>query len=133
MEQDIFRGYGIEVNIEENNFLKIVETLTRIGIFSRKNNALYQSCAILHRQGRYALMHFKEMFALDGKCDDIDENDLARRNTIARLLQEWELLEIKEPLNYKDLVPISEIKIIPYKDKDKYDLVSKYSMGKIKR
>lgn len=127
---DIFKGCGVEVIIEENDFLKITETLTRIGILSNKNKTLTQSCHILHRQGRYAIVCFKEMFYLDGKTADIDENDYARRNTIARLLQDWGLLTIKEPLKYKDLVPISEIRIIPYKEKSSYNLVSKYSIGK---
>lgn len=130
---DIFKGYGVEVEIEDNDFLKITETLTRIGIFSKKNNALYQSCNILHRQGRYAIIHFKELFALDGKVTDITENDLARRNTIVKLLEEWELLKIIDYSQMEEYVPISQIKILSYKDKDKYDLVSKYSIGKVKR
>lgn len=127
---DIFKGCGIEVLIEENDFLKITETLTRIGILSNKNKSLVQSCHLLHRQGRYAIVCFKEMFLLDGKNAEIEENDYARRNTIARLLQEWNLLTIKEPLKYKDLVPTSEIKIIPYKEKSNYNLIAKYTIGK---
>lgn len=130
MSENLFRNYGIEVEIDENDFLKIVETLTRIGVFSKKNNALISSCNILHKQGRYAVLHFKELFGLDGKVTDIDENDLARRNTIARLLEEWGLLTIKYPEKYSTLVPISQIKILSYKEKDNYELISKYSIGK---
>ena len=130
---NIFRNYGVEVEIEESDFLKIVETLTRIGVFSRKNNTLYQSVHLLHKQGRYSVLHFKELFALDGKLSDISDNDLARRNTIVSLLEEWELLSIKDKHKIKETVPISEIKILSYKDKDKVELVSKYNIGKIKK
>lgn len=129
---DIFNGFGVEVFIEENDFLKIKETLSRIGVFSKKDQTLYQSAHILHKQGRYVIIHFKELFGLDGKITDISENDLARRNTIVKLLEDWELLQIKNPNQIKDIVPISQIKILSYKEKDEYKLVSKYNIGRKK-
>jgi hypothetical protein len=129
---DIFNGFGVEVFIEENDFLKIKETLSRIGVLSKKDQTLYQSTHILHKQGRYVIIHFKELFGLDGKITDISENDLARRNTIVKLLEDWELLQIKNPNSIKDIVPISQIKILSYKEKDQYKLVSKYNIGKKK-
>ena len=130
---DIFNGFGVEVNIDEGNFLKIKETLSRIGVLSKKDNTLYQSCHILHKQGRYVLIHFKELFALDNKLHNIDENDIGRRNTIVNLLEDWELLEIIHPDSCKfPLVPISQITILSYKEKGDYNLISKYNIGKIK-
>lgn len=129
---DIFNGFGVEVFIEENDFLKIKETLSRIGVLSKKDQTLYQSTHILHKQGRYVIIHFKELFGLDGKITDISENDLARRNTIVKLLEDWELLQIKNPNQIKDIVPISQIKILSYKEKDEYKLVSKYNIGRKK-
>jgi len=128
---DIFRGYGIEIElIEDDDFLKIKETLTRIGISSRKENKLYQSCHILHKQGRYAIMHFKELLALDGLETDISENDIARRNTIANLLEEWELLDvIDEDKAESPVVTIKQIKILPYKEKGDWELIPKYHIG----
>ena len=127
-------GYApLEVTLNTpDDFLKVRETLTRIGVASRKDKVLYQSCHILHKQGHYFIVHFKELFALDGKQAELTDNDIERRNTIAKLLQDWELLVIKEPNKCKDIVPISTIKILPYKDKNKYELVSKYNIGKIK-
>jgi hypothetical protein len=119
--------------IEQDDFLKVKETLTRIGVSSRKERILYQSCHILHKQGHYYLVHFKEMFALDGKPSNISENDIQRRNAIATLLQEWGLLEILNPLiMLNNIAPIHQIKIISYKEKDEWELVSKYNMGKKK-
>ena len=120
----------IEVSLnEQDDFLKVRETLTRIGVSSRKERVLYQSCHILHKQGRYFITHFKELFALDGKEADFSENDVARRNTIGKLLQEWGLVKIK---NDVDLVtcPMSQVKIISYKDKKEWNLVPKYNIGK---
>ena len=112
---DIFNGFGVEVYIDEENFLKIKETLSRIGVLSKKDNSLYQSVHILHKQGKYVIIHFKELFALDNKLHDIDENDIARRNTIVKLLQDWELLEIVNPDSCSyPLVPISQLKILSY-------------------
>ena len=124
----------IEVSItEQDDFLKVRETLTRIGVSSRKERILYQSCHILHKQGRYYLVHFKEMFALDGKPSNISENDIQRRNAIAKLLEEWELIVILNPqLMIDNIAPIHQIKIISYREKDDWELVSKYNMGKKK-
>jgi hypothetical protein len=124
----------IEVSLtEQDDFLKVRETLTRIGVSSRKERILYQSCHILHKQGRYYLVHFKEMFALDGKPSNISENDIQRRNAIAKLLEEWELIVILNPqLMIDNIAPIHQIKIISYREKDDWELVSKYNMGKKK-
>jgi hypothetical protein len=133
MNNDIFGGYGVEVFIEDENFLKLKETLSRIGVLSKKDNTLYQSCHILHKQGRYVIIHFKELFGLDNRAHDISENDIARRNTIVNLLEDWELLEIRNPETCKfPAVPISQLKILSFKEKSGYNLVSKYNIGKIK-
>jgi hypothetical protein len=130
---DIFNGYGVEVFIDENDFLKIKETLSRIGVLSKKEKTLYQSCHVLHKQGRYVIIHFKELFGFDNKIHEISENDIARRNTIVNLLADWELLEIKNIDTCKSpLVPINQIKILSYKEKSEYNLVSKYNIGKMK-
>lgn len=112
---------------ESDDFLKIKETLTRIGIASKRDNKLFQSCHILHKQSRYYLVHFKELFKLDGKPTDISENDIDRRNTIAKLLSEWGLLELVDPIG--NTVPMSQIKIISFKDKENWELVPKYNLG----
>ena len=122
----------IEVKLnEQDDFLKIRETLTRIGVSSRKEKVLYQSCHILHKQGKYYIVHFKELFALDGKPSNISENDIQRRNAIANLLEEWGLVKI---LNYKlieeNIAPLHQIKIISFKEKDEWDLIAKYNIGK---
>lgn len=122
----------VEVLLEEkDDFLKVRETLTRIGLASKKDNTLYQSCHILHKQGKYYIVHFKELFALDGKETDLTENDIARRNTIVNLLAEWELVKIVNKEQTKEpIVSMSQVKIIPYKEKDEWNLVTKYSIGK---
>lgn len=123
----------IEVYLKEHDdFLKVKETLTRIGVASRNANVLYQSCHILHKQGKYYIVHFKELFALDGKPSNITENDLQRRNTIAKLLKEWGLLILANPVSfsYDELAPLHQIKIIPFKEKNEWELVSKYNIGK---
>ena len=131
-------SYGIEdmleISFKENDdFLKIRETLTRIGVASRKDKTLYQSCHILHKRGKYYLVHFKELFALDGKESSITENDLARRNAIARLLEEWELLSIlDEEQSSTPLAPMSQIKVLPHKEKPEWNLVAKYNIGTAK-
>ena len=115
---------------EPDDFLKIRETLSRIGVASRKERKLYQSCHILHKQGRYYIVHFKELFALDGKDTNLSENDIARRNTIVKLLSDWGLVTMKgtpEPI-----APISQIKIIAFKEKDEWILETKYNIGKKK-
>ena len=118
---------------EPDDFLKIKETLTRIGVSSRKEKKLYQSCHILHKRGKYYIVHFKELFALDDLPTDIAENDIGRRNTIAKLLEEWELLEIVLPAKAEEpSVPISQIKILPYKEKGDWELCPKYHIGRTK-
>jgi len=117
--------------VEEDDFLKVRETLTRIGVASRKDNILYQSCHILHKQGKYYIVHFKELFALDGKPSNFSDDDIGRRNTIANLLEEWGLVEIVNPKTCDSpQAPLSQIKILPYKDKDDWELVAKYNIGK---
>ena len=122
----------IEVTLnEQDDFLKVRETLTRIGVSSRKEKVLYQSCHILHKQGRYYITHFKELFALDGKPSNISENDIQRRNAIAKLLEEWGLIKILNPKLLEDNVaPLHQIKIISYKEKDDWELIAKYNIGK---
>jgi Bacteriophage translational regulator len=116
---------------EPDDFLKVKETLSRIGIASKKEKTLYQSCHILHKQGKYYIVHFKELFLLDGKFSDFSDDDKARRNTIANLLHEWQLCDLVTPAKSKDLVaPLSQIKIISHKEKSEWNLVAKYSIGK---
>ena len=124
----------VEVRLRnEDDFLKVRETLTRIGVASKKENTLYQSCHILHKQGRYYITHFKELFALDGKPSNMSESDIARRNTIANLLREWELVDIlKSEQTENPIAPISQIKVLPYKEKNDWELVAKYNIGKKK-
>ena len=122
----------IEVTLNaQDDFLKVRETLTRIGVASKKDNTLYQSCHILHKRGKYYITHFKELFALDGKNTDLTENDIARRNSITVLLQDWGLVKIVEIERVKEpQVNISQIKIIAFKEKDDWNLVPKYNIGK---
>ena len=129
-DDDVFIGLGIEIGLSErDDFLKVKETLTRIGISSRKESKLYQPCHILHKRGRYAIMHFKEMFILDGLESTLSDEDIARRNTITRLLEEWELLEILDEDCCDPETSISKIKIIPHKEKENWELIPKYHIG----
>ena len=130
---DVFK-FGVEIRIrEDEDFLKIMETLTRIGVASRKENILYQSCHILHKKGRYAILHFKELFALDGKPTDFSEDDLARRNTIIKLLAEWGLITVVNPDSIKEpQASLSQIKVLPYREKNNWRLMAKYAIGKKK-
>ena len=121
----------VEVALKtDDDFLKIRETLTRIGGASRKDKTIYQSCHILHKQGRYYIVHFKELFALDGKPSNFSDNDRARRNTIANLLAEWGLLSILNDKSENPVAPLSQIKVLPYKEKDDWNLTAKYNIGK---
>lgn len=122
----------IEVRLkEDDDFLKIRETLTRIGVASRKDKTIYQSCHILHKQGKYYIVHFKELFALDGKPSNFDESDIGRRNAITKLLAEWGLVDIVSVDNVNDpIAPMSQIKILPYREKDDWTLTAKYNIGK---
>ena len=119
----------LEIELKEpDDFLKIRETLSRIGVASRKDKILYQSCHILHKQGKYFIVHFKELFALDGKDTNLSENDIARRNTIAKLLGDWGLVNVKGTL--EPIAPVSQIKIIAFKEKSEWTLETKYNIGK---
>lgn len=120
----------LEVTLNEpDDFLKVRETLTRIGVASRKDNTLFQSCHILHKQGRYFIVHFKELFLLDGKKSNLEENDVARRNTIATLMSDWGLVSIDDRDRAKPLAPLRQIKIIPFKEKTNWTLQPKYNIG----
>ncbi len=125
-----YPGYSpLEVSLNDpEDFLKVRETLSRIGVASKKERVLYQSCHILHKKGRYFITHFKELFALDGKEADFQDNDLQRRNTIAKLLQDWGLVNILTEV--EDYAPLSQIKIISFKEKGEWELIPKYNIGK---
>ena len=121
----------IEVHLKvEDDFLKVKETLTRIGVASRKDRKLYQSCHILHKQGKYYIVHFKELFALDGKQTNLTENDIARRNTISNLLKDWGLVSIMG--DSSNVAPLSQIKVLSFREKDEWELCTKYNIGKKK-
>lgn len=136
MSNDFFnidiQGYlPLEVTLPNpDDFLKVRETLTRIGVASKKDQVLYQSCHILHKQGRYFIVHFKELFALDGKQADLTDNDIERRNTIAKLLSDWGLIKVKDAEMFNRLAPLSQIKIVSYKEKGNWNLQTKYNIGK---
>lgn len=124
----------VEVVLNEpDDFLKVRETLTRIGVASRKERKIYQSCHILHKQGRYYLVHFKELFALDGKHANLTVNDVQRRNRIAQLLADWGLITIKDVSKIQDIAPLNQIKVLSYKEKDEWILETKYNIGAKKR
>ena len=121
----------VEIKLKlPDDFLKVKETLTRIGVASKKDKTLYQSCHILHKQSRYYIVHFKELFMLDGKPSNFSDNDAARRNTIVNLLAEWDLIQVVDTDKVKDnVVPINQLKIISFKEKDDWNLVAKYNIG----
>ncbi len=126
---DIFNGYGVEIRLKSpEDFLKIKETLTRMG--DSKDKVLYQACHILHKQGRYVIIHYKELYAFDGKKSKVTSHDLARRNTIVDLLKQWELIEIVDPSKIEDKVPVKFIKILNFKEKDDWSLEAKYHFWK---
>lgn len=137
MTHDLFDidipGYlPVEVVLKTpDDFLKIRETLSRIGVASRKDQTLYQSCHILHKAGRYFVVHFKELFALDGKRSDLSQNDLQRRNTVAKLLEDWGMLDVLYKDVYEDRAPLSQIKVLSFKEKNEWTLVQKYQIGKV--
>lgn len=132
MTEDIFEGLGVEVKLKnEQDFLKVKETLTRIGVSSKTDKKLYQSCHILHKRGRYAIMHFKEMFVLDGLESDMSVDDLGRRNTIVKLLVEWGLVDVIDSAKYAEpQLSLARLKIIPHKEKKDWNLIPKYHIGK---
>ena len=120
----------LEITLNEpDDFLKVRETLTRIGVASRKDNKLFQSCHILHKQGRYFIVHFKELFLLDGKKSNLEENDIARRNTITQLMSDWGLISVYSNASLEPMAPLRQIKIIPFKEKDNWELCPKYNIG----
>ena len=123
----------VDVQLNEpDDFLKVRETLTRIGVASRKEQKLYQSCHILHKQGRYFIVHFKELFALDGKHANLTSNDIQRRNRITQLLSDWGLIEVVKAESIADIAPLNQIKVLSFKEKDKWTLETKYNIGKKK-
>tara|TARA_B100000287_G_scaffold373254_1_gene372351 strand:+ start:434 stop:868 length:435 start_codon:yes stop_codon:yes gene_type:complete len=123
----------VEVQLNEpDDFLKVRETLTRIGVASRKEKKLYQSCHILHKQGRYYIVHFKELFALDGKHANLTPNDVQRRNRITQLLSDWGLIEVVKADSIGDIAPLNQIKVLSFKEKDEWTLETKYNIGKKK-
>jgi hypothetical protein len=132
VDEDIFQGLGVEIKLKsEQDFLKVKETLTRIGVSSKQEKKLYQSCHILHKRGRYAIMHFKEMFVLDGLDSNMDSNDLGRRNIIVKLLKEWGLIDPINENKYKEpQLGLNQIKIIPHSEKKNWQLIQKYHIGK---
>lgn len=136
MSEDFFDidypGYApLEIKLKKSDdFLKIRETLSRIGVASRKEKVLYQSCHILHKKGRYFITHFKELFALDGKAADFGEGDLERRNTIAKLLSDWGLMTIVSEEQHAEQAPLSQIKVLSFKEKNDWELITKYNIGK---
>ena len=124
----------VEISLNEpDDFLKVRETLTRIGVASRKEKKIYQSCHILHKQGRYFLVHFKELFALDGKHANLTSNDEQRRNRIAQLLSDWGLVEVLNTDQIKDIAPLNQIKVLAYRDKGDWILETKYNIGSKKK
>jgi len=124
----------VEISLNEpDDFLKVRETLTRIGVASRKEKKIYQSCHILHKQGRYFLVHFKELFALDGKHANLTTNDVQRRNRIAQLLSDWGLVEVLNTDQIKDIAPLNQIKVLAYRDKGDWILETKYNIGSKKK
>ena len=129
-QEDIIKDL-VEVTFpEKDDFLKIRETLSRIGVASRREQELFQSCHILHKRGKYYITHFKELFALDGKNSTLTENDIQRRNTIALLLQDWNLIEVVNTTMVENKAPLSQIKVLPFKEKKEWNLVAKYNIGK---
>ena len=130
MNSDWDASSMVEVRLKQpDDFLKVRETLTRIGVASRNEKKLYQSCHILHKQGRYYIVHFKELFLLDGKNSDFSDNDLQRRNRITKLLSDWGLVDVVNETMIEDASSISQIKILPHKEKAEWELIPKYSIG----
>lgn len=131
MEEEIIVKNFVEIKLNKSeDFLKIKETLTRMGIPSVKERKLFQSCHILHKRGKYYIVHFKELFKLDGKKTEIEEEDIQRRNLICSLLEEWELIELVDKSKIEDKLHIMKIKIIPFRQKDEWELITKYNIGK---
>ena len=132
MSYDLSNMVEVELK-QQDDFLKVKETLTRIGVASRKEKILYQSCHILHKRGRYFLVHFKELFLLDGKDSSLIESDIGRRNSIARLLEEWGLLKVISNNHNDQIAPMSQIKVLPHKEKNEWELIPKYNIGVVNK
>lgn len=134
MTDDLFKGFGVPIELVTSlDFLKVIETLTRIGIASKQSNVLWQSCHILHKRGKYAILHFKELFALDGRPSSITDEDIARRNRIVLLLEQWNLVRIiDKPAIQDNTAPLSTIKVLNFKEKGDWELKTKYLIGKKK-
>ena len=133
MTDDLFKGYGVQIElVTDLDFLKVKETLTRIGIASKQSNTLWQSCHILHKRGKYAILHFKELFALDGRPSSISDDDIGRRNRIVQLLEQWNLVRVVSPLDSSLIAPLSTIKVVKFTEKADWDLKTKYLIGKKK-
>lgn len=129
-----FKGVGVQIKLfDEEDFMVVRETLTRIGVSPKGKNILYQSCHLIHKNGTYVIAHFKELFALDGLPSNVSEDDIKRRNAIINLLEEWELLEIVDKQKTKDAMPLSGLKIIKYGEKDNWELVPKFNTGSLRR
>ena len=132
MSYDLSNMVEVELK-QQDDFLKVKETLTRIGVASRKEKILYQSCHILHKRGRYYLVHFKELFLLDGKDSSLIESDIGRRNAIAKLIEEWVLLKVISNIHKDPIAPMSQIKVLPHKEKSEWDLIPKYNIGVVNK
>jgi hypothetical protein len=134
MTDDLFKGYGVQIElVTDLDFLKVKETLTRIGIASKQSNTLWQSCHILHKRGKYAILHFKELFALDGRPSSISDDDIGRRNRIVMLLEQWNLVRVLDKARVEaNVAPLSTIKVVKFTEKGEWDLKTKYLIGKKK-
>lgn len=134
VSKNVFNGVGVHIKLlDDEDFMVVRETLSRIGVSPRGKNILYQSCHLIHKDGIYVLAHFKELFALDGLPSNISEEDIKRRNAIAKLLEEWELLEVVDKEKIKESMPINGLKIIKYNEKDKWQLIPKFNTGSLRK
>jgi len=134
VSKNVFNGVGVHIKLlDDEDFMVIRETLSRIGVSPKGKNILYQSCHLIHKDGVYVLAHFKELFALDGLPSNVSEEDIKRRNAIAKLLEEWELLEVVDKEKIKDSMPINGLKIIKYTEKDKWQLIPKFNTGSLRK
>jgi hypothetical protein len=134
ISKNVFNGVGVQVKLfDDDDFMVVRETLSRIGVSPKGKNVLYQSCHLVHKNDVYIVAHFKELFALDGLPSNISEDDIRRRNAIIKLLEEWELLEVIEKEKTKDVMPLSGLKIIKHSEKDKWDLIPKFNTGSLRK
>jgi hypothetical protein len=134
VSKNVFNGVGVQVKLfDDDDFMVVRETLSRIGVSPKGKNVLYQSCHLVHKNDAYIVAHFKELFALDGLPSNVSEDDILRRNAIIKLLEEWELLEVIEKEKTKEVMPLSGLKIIKYSEKDKWDLIPKFNTGSLRK